>query len=262
MQEIKAAAARGRNRSAEASEQGTDAGKDHAHLKAAGAPDGGEKRRAGRPAVDRDTRNLILDVAEQLFAEKGYVLTATREIAQLANVRQSMISYYFQTKRALFEAVFKRRAMHLSELRSRYLDELLETTGGKPTVAEVIRAYLAPQFELKRSGAGGLAFVRMQSRLHNEPEELAFKLRRDVYDQCTKRYIAVLEGLLPQVDPADINWRMVFLVGTYMYMLADVDRLEDLSDGRFRTGNPDELIARMTNFLATGFQAASTPEGW
>lgn len=262
MQEIKTTAARGRNLSAEAPEKSADVGKDRAQLKAVGSPGGGVKQRAGRPAVDRDTRNLILDVAEQLFAEKGYVLTATREIAQLADIRQSMISYYFKTKRALFEEVFKRRAMYLSELRSRYLDELLEKTGGKPTVPEIIRAYLSPQFDLKRSGAGGLAFVRIQSRLHNEPEELAFKLRRDVYDQCTKRYIGVLEGLLPQVDAADISWRMVFLVGAYMYMLADVDRLEDLSDGRFRTGDPDELIARMTNFLATGFQAASTPRAW
>lgn len=223
---------------------------------------GNEKRRPGRPVVDRDIRNIILDVAEQLFAEKGYVLTATREIAQQADVRQSMISYYFQSKRALFEAVFKRRGIRLTEQREQYLDELLERTGDKPTVSEVIRAYLAPQFELKRSGPGGVAFVRIQSRLHNEPEEFAFQLRREVYDRCTKRYIGVLERLLPHVDPADINWRMVFLVGTYLYMMADVDRLEDLSDGRFKSADPDELTARMTNFLATGFEAPSTPREW
>ncbi|GAB2458231.1 transcriptional regulator PsrA [Comamonas humi] len=216
------------------------------------------KQGPGRPRVDRDTHTQILDAAEQLFSKNGYVLTATREIAQQADVRQSMISYYFQSKQALFEAVFKRRAMQLSEARQRHLDELLERTDSKPTVAEVIQAYLAPQFALKQSGAGGLAFVRIQSRLHNEPEELAFKLRRDVYDQCTKRYISVLEKLLPEVDPADVNWRMVFLVGTYLYMLAGVDRLEDLSDGRFNTTNSDELVARMSNFLAFGFQAPST----
>ncbi|MFJ1472496.1 TetR/AcrR family transcriptional regulator [Massilia orientalis] len=227
-----------------------------------GSISGVGKRRPGRPAVDRDIRNIILDVAEQLFAEKGYVLTATREIAQQADVRQSMISYYFQSKRALFEAVFKRRAIRLAEQREQCLDELLARTGGKPAVAEVIRAYLAPQFALKRSGPGGMAFVRLQARLHNEPEEFAFQLRREVYDRCVKRYVAVLERLLPHVDPADINWRMVFLVGTYLYMMAGVDRLEDLSDGRFKSADLDELTARMTNFLASGFEAPSTPQEW
>jgi AcrR family transcriptional regulator len=226
--------------------------------KAATAP----RRGPGRPAVDRDTRSLILDAAELLFAEKGYVSTSTRDIAERAGVRQSMISYYFQSKDALFEAVFKRRGLRLSELRLQYLDDLLAHTQGRPGVAEVIRAYLRPQFDMKQSGPAGVAFVRLQARLHNEPEELAFRLRREVYDQSTKRYIRVLEGLLPEVDPADVAWRMVFLVGTYLYMLAEVDRLEDLSDGRYRSGNVDELVERLTNFLTSGMMAPSTLRSW
>lgn len=216
------------------------------------------RRGPGRPVVDRDIRTLILDAAELAFADKGYVSTSTRDIADRAEVRQSMISYYFQSKDALFEAVFKRRGLRLSELRLQYLDELLAGARGRPAVADVVRAYLRPQFEMKRSGPAGVAFVRLQSRLHNEPEALAFRLRREVYDQSTKRYIAVLEGLLPKVDPADIAWRMVFLVGAYLYMLAGVDRLDDLSDGRFRSGNDDELVERLTNFLTHGLMAPST----
>lgn len=220
------------------------------------------RRGPGRPVVDRDTRNLILDAAEQLFAEQGYVSTSTRDIAERADVRQSMISYYFQSKDALFEAVFKRRGLALSELRIQYLEELLARTKGRPSVAEVVRAYLRPQFEMKQSGPAGVAFVRLQSRLHNEPQELAFRLRREVYDHSTKRYIRVLESLLPKVAPADVSWRMVFLIGTYLYMLAEVDRLEDLSDGRYRSGNVDELVERLTNFLASGMMAPSTVPTW
>jgi AcrR family transcriptional regulator len=220
------------------------------------------RRGPGRPLVDRDTRSLILDAAELLFAEKGYVSTTTRDIADRAEVRQSMISYYFQSKDALFEAVFKRRGLRLSQLRIDYLEELLARTRGRPAVADVVRAYLRPQFEMKQSGPAGLAFVRLQSRLHNEPEELAFRLRREVYDESTKRYIAVLEQRLPKVDPADISWRMVFLIGTYLYMLAEVDRLEDLSDGRYRSGNVDELVERLTNFLVSGLMAPSTARTW
>lgn len=217
-------------------------------------------RGPGRPVGDRDTRNLILDEAEKLFAYQGYASTSTRNIAAAAGVQQSMISYYFGSKQTLFEEVFKRRGTLLSEQRSEILDDLLQRTANRPSVHEVIAAYLKPQFDLKRSGPAGLAFVRLQARLHNEPEELAFRLRREVYDPSSKRYIAVLETLLPQISSADLNWRFAFLVGTYLYMLSGVDRLHDLSDGRFESDDLNELVAQLTHFLAAGIQADTTPE--
>src|SRR5690606_24180463 len=73
------------------------------------------EKRPGRPTIDRDIRSQIIDVAETLFAEHGYALTSTRDIAAQAGVRQSMISYYFKTKRRLYESVIKHRAMALSQ---------------------------------------------------------------------------------------------------------------------------------------------------
>lgn len=217
------------------------------------------RRGPGRPVGERDTRSLILDAAEKLFADQGYASTATREIAAVAGVRQSMIAYYFQSKQVLFEEVFTRRGALLGDKRNQYLDALLDSTAGRPTVQALLNAYLRPQFEMKASGPSGLAFVRLQARLHNEPEELAFQLRRKVYDESAKRYIAVLETLLPDIDPEDLNWRFVFLIGAYLYMLSDVDRLHDLSGGRFRqSGDPDEVMARLINFLATGMLAPTT----
>jgi len=217
-------------------------------------------RGPGRPVGDRDTRNLILDEAEKLFAYQGYASTSTRMIAAAAGVQQSMISYYFGSKQKLFEDVFRRRGTLLSEQRTQYLDGLLQRTDGHPSVHEIVAAYLKPQFDLKRSGAAGLAFMRLQARLHNEPEELAFRLRREVYDPSSKRYIAVLEALLPHIDPADLNWRFTFLIGAYLYMLSGVDRLHDLSDGRYESDDLNELVAQLTHFLATGMQAESTPQ--
>jgi len=220
---------------------------------------GKTRRKAGRPAGERDTRTLILDIAEQQFADRGYAGASTRDIARHASVTQSMISYYFGSKHKLFEAVFKRRGMALSERRMTLLEALRNRPGPPPTIEELVRAYLTPQFEMKAGGAGELAFVRLQARLHNEPEELAFRLRREVYDHSTKRYIAEIEARLPHISAADLNWRMVFLIGAYLYMLSDVDRLHDLSDGRFRSDDIDELVARLSHFLAFGMQAPDTP---
>jgi len=58
----------------------------------------------------------IIDVAEQLFAKKGFAGTSVRDIAQAADVNVSMISYYFGSKEKLIEALFQLR---MAESRSR-----------------------------------------------------------------------------------------------------------------------------------------------
>ncbi|WNM17809.1 TetR family transcriptional regulator [Flavobacterium capsici] len=47
----------------------------------------------------------ILQVAEQLFAEKGFDGTSVRDIAKIANINVAMISYYFGSKEKLLEAL-------------------------------------------------------------------------------------------------------------------------------------------------------------
>jgi AcrR family transcriptional regulator len=219
---------------------------------------GRSTRRPGRPAAGKDIWGLILDVGEQLFAANGYSGTSIRDIATHAGVNQALIGYHFGSKTGLFEAVFKRRGLAIVQRRADLLDALEARRARPPTVRELVEAYLVPQFDMKRSGPAGLAFCRLQARLHNEPEELAFRLRRDVYDISTKRYIAALERSLPHVDPADISFRMMFLIGTYLYMLADVDRLDELSDNRFDAKNLDELVTRMVDFMVGGLDAPST----
>lgn len=215
-------------------------------------------RRPGRPAGGEDVWETILDVGEQLFATHGFSGTSIRDIAASARVNQAMIGYHFGSKTGLFEAVFKRRGSWIVQRRMELLDALEARRGRPPTLSELVEAYLRPQFDMKSSGPAGLAFCRLQARLHNEPEDLAFRLRRKVYDVSTKRYIRALERALPDVDPADVSFRMMFVIGTYLYMLAGVDRLDDLSDHRFTATDLDELVTRMVAFLVGGLKAPNS----
>jgi AcrR family transcriptional regulator len=219
-------------------------------------------RRPGRPGPESlakdDTRYTILDSAEQLFAKLGYSATSFRDIAVDANVNPALISYYFGSKRFLHEAVYKRRGKELTDRWSEMLDALEARNDQPPTVEEIIRVYLSAQFEMKQEGAGRLAFFRLQTRLHSEPEEAAFILRREVYDVVGRRFVALLERALPEVETADISWRFVFVVGVSLYMTSDVDRLNDLSSGRFDSAELDEALERTMTFCTAGMMAPST----
>ncbi|WP_167338319.1 TetR/AcrR family transcriptional regulator [Paraburkholderia oxyphila] len=199
-----------------------------------------------------------MDVAERVFAEQGYLGASMRLIAEEANVTQALINYYFGSKQNLFEETFARRGATLMD---RYAELLIELTRhGKraPTVRELVRAFIKPQIEMHQHGAEGRNFIRMQARLHHEPQEIAFQLRRRIYDAVTRQYVEAFEKALPDVSAADVNWRVTFMIGTFLYMLSGVDRLEDLSGGRFHSGNDEEMLERMVQFLTAGMEAPAT----
>lgn len=69
----------------------------------------------------------IISVAEKLFSEKGFAGTSVREIADVAGVNVAMISYYFNSKEKLMEAIFIERTGRTTERLERLLhDETLE----------------------------------------------------------------------------------------------------------------------------------------
>ncbi len=220
------------------------------------------RRRPGRPSNESgrkaDKREKILDVAELAFSEKGYAPTSLRAIGAKASVNPALITYYFGSKEKLFETVFKRRGTQIVQRWDELLDELEARPGRPPTVEEIMRAYLLAEFELKQSGEGGRRFVRLQARVHDETDAMHFRLRREVYDITTRRYLAALERALPDIDPAEIYWRMMFVIGAFLYMMSGVDRLDDLSRGRYKSDDINELVERLTTFVVAGMSTPST----
>lgn len=55
----------------------------------------------------------ILQVAEQLFAEKGFDGTSIREISKIAKINIAMVSYYFGSKEKLLESLILFRTSDL-----------------------------------------------------------------------------------------------------------------------------------------------------
>lgn len=61
-----------------------------------------------RGAYSASTKRALVDVAEKLFAEKGYASTSLDAIVAGARVTKGALYHHFSGKQALFEAVFER----------------------------------------------------------------------------------------------------------------------------------------------------------
>ena len=81
-----------------------------------------------------ETMELILDTAELLFSQHGLHGVTLKEVAKRVGVHHTLLNYYFTDKKALFDAVFSRRAAVTVERRMKALDDYEIACGGKPTV--------------------------------------------------------------------------------------------------------------------------------
>ncbi len=103
-------------------------------------------------AGGRSTRDIILDAAEQLFAEKGFEGVSMREIvAETSLKNQASLYHHFRNKRSLYEAVLSRGLDNLAALLpgagetgtaeqvAANLDRLLDYLSEHPHLARLIQ---------------------------------------------------------------------------------------------------------------------------
>jgi len=63
-----------------------------------------------------DKKDYILDVAERVFADKGFDGASTRLISGEAGVNMAMLNYYFGSKEGLFLAIIERKISHFQNI--------------------------------------------------------------------------------------------------------------------------------------------------
>jgi AcrR family transcriptional regulator len=211
-----------------------------------------KKKRAGpgRPEGESFAREKILRAAEATFAEHGYAGTSLRQIVARANVTQALVTYYFGSKEALFKEVFLKRGREIAQARL----EGLRSLPAHPTLDQVMKTYLRPALEMRRTREGR-AFIRLQARMHTEPPRFAESLRREVYDDAVRRYVAAIRKAAPHLSARTAYWRMVLIIGAYLYAHSDAHRLEKLSNGKYRTEDVDEMLGQISAFVVGGLMA-------
>jgi AcrR family transcriptional regulator len=211
-----------------------------------------KKKRAspGRPEGESFAREKILGAAEATFAEHGYSGTSLRQIVDRANVTQALVTYYFGSKEALYKEIFLKRGREIANARL----EGLRLLPANPTLEQVVAAYLKPALEMRRTREGR-AFIRLQARMHTEPPRFAESLRRDVYDDAVRRYVAAIRESAPHLSAGTAYWRMVLVIGAYLYAHSDAHRLEELSNGQCKTDDIDEMLDQITAFVVGGLMA-------
>jgi AcrR family transcriptional regulator len=212
-------------------------------------------RRATRSKAEQraDTIEQILDAAERLFSQHGLHGVTLKDVAKSIDVHHTLINYYFEGKRQLFDAVFARRAVVTSERRMKALDAYERAAAGAPTVEGSLRAFLDTDLDLYiEGGEGWRNYAALGAQVANTPEWGA-ALMDQHFDPVVLRLIGLLKRALPDCADEDIFWGYHFVTGALMLTLARTGRIDKLSGGLCKSDDFPAVKERMAAFMAAGF---------
>lgn len=214
------------------------------------------KRRAGpgRPEGQTGLREEILKGAESVFADLGYSGSSLRRVAEAAGVTTALINYYFGSKRQLYEEVYLRRALGISQARLENLREL-EQSGKAMDAQSLVRAFLEPAIKLRRT-PDGATFLRMQWGVHTEAKELSNALRSKAYDASTHAYAAALQRALPHLTKAAAYSRLLLMIGATIYVFSNTHRLDELVPEIDDESETDVIVHELAAVLTQGIATA------
>ena len=155
--------------------------------------------RQSQAKVPRDRlREKILDVAERLFAEKGYTETSIREITQRANCNLSAVNYYFHGKENLYIEVFHRQMNKVKCQDSPNISEVLREIGGQVTLEQLIHTFCVGFLQLfLETGNNNTAFRLVMKEQQNPhlPKQFREQLTLPAQSEMKNALVRACPGL-------------------------------------------------------------------
>jgi AcrR family transcriptional regulator len=196
-----------------------------------------------------DTKSRILDTAEKLFGMNGFDGTSLRDITTAADVNLAAINYHFQSKDSLIDAIIARRIEPVNKKRF----ELLDAAGPRPSVEQILRAFMAPVMEVKVD-----ALVPLIGRILSNPEVFVERVFHKHLAPVSQRFVEALSKALPDLQPSEILWRLHFSVGVMTQTMLWGRIYPKITNGVCDISDRQALVDRVVHFVAAGFRAPAS----
>lgn len=208
----------------------------------------GRKKAEGR--VD-NTRDKILDAAEELFGERTFDTVSLRDITQLAGVTLALASYHFGTKDKLYAEIVERRADVLNQMRRERLAAV--EAAGTLSTESIMDAFMFPLFEQTSSGQQGWqAYVQILAKLAQTNRWL--DLLHKNFDETAELFLGKLNTTLPQVPRAILMRGFSIALVSMLQTVSKNRRLDSLSGGSVSADDLEAAYDTLLKFVVRGLE--------
>ena len=205
------------------------------------------------------SRTRLLDAAEQLFAERGFDATSTREIAALAGDTLGTLSYHFSSKDKLLVEVVHRRFDELTALRREtYNSFVAAAPDGVPALGEVIAAIMLPFIERALGDdVAWASYTTLLSRVLYVGNPSHYAAVAALTDPLAREMLDWLRKAAPGCAEADLGYAYQFMIGCMMDACShnENDRIQRITDGACSASDFQEMRGRILRFVEAGVKA-------
>lgn len=211
----------------------------------------------GESASPTQTKDRILDAAEQLFSLHGFAATSLRQITAAAQVNLAAVNYHFRSKDSLILAVLLRKIGPINHRRLELLDRL--DASGKPLVLEeILHAFFAPLFDARRAGVNLSSFPKLMGRAYTEPGDWMQRVFPEAFSAISARFGAAFQSALGGVDMTELMWGLHFTIGSMAHFMAAGSLLTFISGGKADPGDSEGALQRLVRYSAGGLRALAS----
>jgi AcrR family transcriptional regulator len=158
-----------------------------------------------------DKQQNILQVAEKLFAEKGFDGTSIRDIAKEANINIAMISYYFGSKEKMLEALVLSR---MADLKILLTNLAKETTSPLEKIEKLIELYVSRI--CNNRGIYKIMYFELNTQQRLKSMEVFSEIKKSNLEQIAK---IITEGQEKGMFSKKVNTTLIptTIVGTFFH---------------------------------------------
>jgi AcrR family transcriptional regulator len=157
----------------------------------------GSDPKAPKTTQELRTRDRLLQVAAEMFADRGFKKVTIREISAAAQANVAAVNYHFGDKDGLYRAVVQRALQAMRETN----DLSIEAGRGTPPEMQ-LRAYIRVLLS-RLTGTDRLSWIhRLMSREMEGPSEVTRLVLREVLEP-RMRHLSAIVGEIAELPPDD-----------------------------------------------------------
>ncbi|MBN8822616.1 MULTISPECIES: TetR family transcriptional regulator [unclassified Spirosoma] len=200
-----------------------------------------------RCSPSKNTEERIREAARQVFLEKGFDGTTSRDIAEAAGINIALTNYYFRSKEKLFISIF-------DELIQLFFEGMFCILNKPIGLREKITELVEHDFQLMKSNPSLCIFV--MNEIHRNPERMANavearkQFQQSVFDEQLRR-----EAALGHIRSIEAMHLMVMIVSNIQFLFISkamhirIWHMSEEAFDAFANRHKGIVIDMITNYL-------------
>ncbi|WP_026317610.1 TetR/AcrR family transcriptional regulator [Algicola sagamiensis] len=201
------------------------------------------------------TKLMILDAAEELFAESGFKDTSLRQITGRAGVNLASVNYHFGSKKELIQSVLERYLQVFMHRLNESFDALMNTASVK--LHDVFTSFVEPLLALDEvRPKGATVFLQLLGRGYTDSQGHLRWYFATHYGEVLEKLVQLVKRTQPDLPDSEIFWRLHFTLGTFVFTMASSDALIEIAETDFDEAvSLQGLVNHVIPYIAAGVSA-------